>query len=232
MKRGKDMDLTEKEQDELVERQIEEALLEDELSQEEEDSENSSENYGTKRLKIFLEWGIYIMILVTGVFVIPRYVMQRCIVSGSSMENTLYNGESLLISKVSYVFGEPDRYDIIIFYPNGKHNRDSGNTEFSEGDEFYVKRVIGLPGETVQIKDTHIYINGELLEEDFGKEPFISDGGIAEEPVTVGEKEYFVLGDNRNESHDSRFIGMVKLEDIEAKVILRIWPLKKFGTVD
>lgn len=226
------MDLTEKEQDELVERQIEEALLEDELSQEEEDSENSSENFGTRRFKVLLEWGIYIMILVTGVFVIPRYVMQRCIVSGSSMENTLYNGESLLISKVSYVFGEPDRYDIIIFYPNGKHGRNNGNNEYSDGDEFYVKRVIGLPGETVQIKDAHIYINGELLEEDYGKEPFISDGGIAEEPVTVGEKEYFVLGDNRNESHDSRFIGMVKLEDIEAKVVLRIWPLKKFGTVD
>lgn len=224
------MNLSEKEQDELVEKQIEEALLEDELQQEEEDSPEEKEEQGTKRWKILLEWGIYIFILVVGVFVIPKYVMQRCIVSGTSMENTLYNGESLLISKVSYVFGEPKRFDIIIFYPNGKNNAGSGN--FSSEDEFYVKRVIGLPGETVQIKDSHIYINGEILDENYGKDPLIEDGGIAEEPVTVGENEYFVLGDNRNVSYDSRFIGMVKKEDIGAKVILRIWPLKKFGVVD
>lgn len=224
------MNLSEKEQDELVEKQIEEALLEDELQQEEEDSPEEKEEQGTKRWKILLEWGIYIFILVVGVFVIPKYVMQRCIVSGTSMENTLYNGESLLISKVSYVFGEPKRFDIIIFYPNGKNNAGSGN--FSSEDEFYVKRVIGLPGETVQIKDSHIYINGEILDENYGKDPNIEDGGIAEEPVTVGENEYFVLGDNRNVSYDSRFIGMVKKEDIGAKVILRIWPLKKFGVVD
>lgn len=225
------MNLSEKEQDELVERQIEEALLEDELGQEEENDSEEKEEHGTKRWKILLEWGIYIAILVIGVFVVPRYVMQRCVVSGSSMENTLYNGESLLISKVSYTFGTPDRFDIIIFYPNGKNGRSNKSGNFSVGDEFYVKRIIGLPGETVQIKDSKIYINGEVLEENFGKDTYIEEGGIAEEPIVVGENEYFVLGDNRNVSHDSRFIGTVNLKDIEAKVILRIWPLKKFGVV-
>ena len=224
------MSLSEMDQDELVEKQIEEALLEDELQQEEEDDLEEREEQGTKRWKILLEWGIYISILIIGIFIIPKYVMQRCIISGTSMENTLQNGESVLVSKLSYVFDEPDRFDIIIFYPNGKNN--SKSDDYSSEDEYYVKRVIGLPGETVQIKDTRIYINGELLEESFGKDPYIEDGGMAEEPVTVGENEYFVLGDNRNVSYDSRFIGMVKKEDIGAKVVLRIWPLKKFGVVD
>lgn len=220
------MSLKEKEQEELEEKQLEEALLEDEL---EEEAETSDEPRA--RWKIFLEWGIYIAIIVIGVFVVPRYVMQRTIVSGDSMMNTLQDGESLLVSKISYALGDPERFDIIIFYPHGKE-ADSGEN-VGDIDEYYVKRVIGLPGETIQIIDSEIFINGEKLEENFGKDP-IDFVGIAKEPVTLGEDEYFVLGDNREVSYDSRYsdIGPVDRENIAAKVVLRIWPLSEFGTVD
>lgn len=226
------MSLNEKEQDEVVERQIEEALLEDELAGRGDSKAEEKEEQKPAKWKILLEWGIYVAIVVIGIFVVPRYIMQRTVVSGDSMENTLYEGQSLLVSKISYAFDDPDRFDIIIFYPHGKAGEDED--EYYTEDEFFVKRVIGLPGETVQIKDSKIYINGELLEENYGKDSDIAFAGIAEEPVTVGEDEYFVLGDNREVSYDSRYeeIGMIKRKNIEAKVMLRIWPLKDFGTID
>lgn len=226
------MGLNEKEQDEVVERQIEEALLEDELAGRGDSKAEEKEEQKPAKWKILLEWGIYVAIVVIGIFVVPRYIMQRTVVSGDSMENTLYEGQSLLVSKISYAFDDPDRFDIIIFYPHGKAGEDED--EYYTEDEFFVKRVIGLPGETVQIKDSKIYINGELLEENYGKDSDIAFAGIAEEPVTVGEDEYFVLGDNREVSYDSRYeeIGMIKRKNIEAKVMLRIWPLKDFGTID
>lgn len=226
------MSLNEKEQDEVVERQIEEALLEDELAGRGDSKAEEKEEQKPGKWKILLEWGIYVAIVVIGIFVVPRYIMQRTVVSGDSMENTLYEGQSLLVSKISYAFDDPDRFDIIIFYPHGKAGEDED--EYYTEDEFFVKRVIGLPGETVQIKDSKIYINGELLEENYGKDSDIAFAGIAEEPVTVGEDEYFVLGDNREVSYDSRYeeIGMIKRKNIEAKVMLRIWPLKDFGTID
>ncbi|MBQ2320394.1 MAG: signal peptidase I [Lachnospiraceae bacterium] len=150
---------------------------------------------------------------------VPRYVLQRTIVSGSSMESTLHNKENLLVEKVSYRFKDPDRFDVIVFYPYGR-----------ESDDYYIKRVIGLPGETVQIKGDTIYINGEEIKENYGKDPMVY-AGIAEEPLKLADDEFFVLGDNREVSEDSRYeeVGPVKRENIEGKAILRIYPFSEFG---
>ena len=159
------------------------------------------------------------IIIVCGVFV-PRYVIQRTIVDGKSMMNTLKDGENLLAEKVSYRFGEPKRFDVIVFYPYGRDN-----------DAYYIKRVIGLPGETVQIKGSTIYIDGKPLKENYGKDP-IDYAGIAEKPIKLGDDEYFVLGDNREISRDSRYeeVGKVKRKNIEGRAVLRIYPFDKFGT--
>ena len=95
---------------------------------------------------------------------------------------------------------------------------------------YYIKRIIGLPGETVQIADGTIYINGEVLEESYGRE-VMQDPGIAAEPITLGEDEYFVLGDNRNQSSDSRdpSVGLIHRDEIIGRAWLRIWPLNSFG---
>ena len=173
------------------------------------------------KLRYAIEFAIYIILILGCVFWVPEHVIQRTVVNGESMENTLHTGESLLVEKVSYRFNDPQRYDIIVFYPEGR-----------DVDEYYVKRIFGLPGETIQITGNDIYINGEKIEDGFAKNG-MDDPGIAAEPLTLADDEYFVLGDNRMVSLDSRDpdLGPIKAEDIAGHVILRIWPLKKFGTL-
>jgi signal peptidase I len=188
------------------------------------DKNNSTKDLNSKnKLKsIITDVILYALIVYACIYLIPTYVMQRTIVDGPSMENSLHNGEHLLVEKVSYHFDALDRFDVIVFYPYGR-----------EVGEYYVKRVIGLPGETVQIKGSDIYINGEILEEDYGKDP-IDYAGWVDEPVTIGEDEYFVLGDNREVSLDSRYeeVGLITKDNIGGKAVLRIWPFNKFGFVN
>ena len=177
---------------------------------------------GRRLRNSIIELWIYIAIIVICVAFVPKYVLQRTIVDGKSMMNTLKHGENLLVEKVSYHFTDPGRFDVIVFYPHGR-----------ESSDYYIKRVIGLPGETVQIKGEDIYINDEKIEENFGKDPIV-DPGIAEKPIKLGDDEFFVLGDNRTVSEDSRYeeVGPVKRENIEGRAILRIYPLSEFGTFE
>lgn len=165
------------------------------------------------------EFVIYVALILICIFWVPEHVIQRTVVNGESMENTLYTGESRLVEKVSYHFHDPERYDIIVFYPKGK-----------EEDEYYVKRIYGLPGETIQIIDDQIYVNNEVIEDEYAKNE-MDDPGIAQDPITLGEDEYFVLGDNRKVSLDSRDsdLGPIHKKNIAGHVILRIWPLNQFG---
>lgn len=170
-----------------------------------------------------IEICIYIAMICLCIFWVPEHVIQRTVVDGSSMRDTLHDAESLLVEKVSYHFSDPDRYDIIVFYPYGK-------SDDKEKDEYYVKRIYGLPGETIQIIGNDIYINGEVIADEYARNG-TDEPGIAEEPITLADDEYFVLGDNRGGSKDSRDpdVGLVKRENIAGRVILRIWPLNKFG---
>jgi signal peptidase I len=183
---------------------------------------DKKQNGKRKVLSILLDVIIYALIIYTCIYLIPTYVIQRTIVDGPSMEDTLHNGDHLMVEKISYRLDQLNRFDIIVFYP---HGRDS--------DEYYVKRIIGLPGETIQIIGSDIYINGEVLKENYGKEP-ITYAGLAAEPLTLGDDEYFVMGDNREVSLDSRYeeVGVVPKENIGGRAILRIWPLKKFGLLN
>lgn len=188
----------------------------------------------------FFEVALYIVIILAGVYILPTYVMQRTIVDGDSMNDTLQTEDNLLINKISYRISNPERFDVIVFYPNGNAHPDTffrfvkrlitpkKDEDSALEDDYYIKRIIGLPGETVEIHDEKIYINGEVLEEDYGSNP-TDYTGLAESPVVLGDDEYFVLGDNRGGSRDSRDIGPVKRENIDGKAVLRIYPFSKFG---
>lgn len=172
-------------------------------------------------VKELLSLIIYIGIIIIICYIIVTYVGQRTTVHGHSMETTLSDGDNLWIDKLSYRFSDPKRFDIIVFPYQGQ-------------DVYYIKRVIGLPGETVQITpEGNIMINDEVLAESYGRE-VIRESGIASEPITLGPDEFFVLGDNRNDSRDSRWadVGNINKKDIIGKATLRLSPFKKFGKVN
>lgn len=163
---------------------------------------------------------IYVAVVVGVTFLIITFVGQRTYVSGSSMENTLSDGDNLIVDKITYRFSDPKRFDIIVF-------------PFRyEEKTYYIKRIVGLPGETVQIEDGNIYIDGEILQESYGRE-VMKSAGMAADPITLGEDEYFVLGDNRNDSSDSRdpSVGVIHRDEIIGRAWLRIWPLDEFGVL-
>ena len=179
-----------------------------------------------KKLKEAFSTVLYFLIVLLITWLLITFVIQRTVVEQTSMETTLQSGDSLLVDKISYRFTDPKRFEIVIF-----------PYKLAEKKTYYIKRVIGLPGETVRIDyDGNIYINDEILEEDYGREtiqPNSAWSAKLDKGITLGEDEYFVMGDNRNNSVDSRYdnVGPVKRDEIIGRAILRIWPLSKFGTI-
>lgn len=174
-----------------------------------------------KALKELFSTGLYLLIVLIATYLVIAFVGQRTEVDGASMETTLFDGDNLIVDKITYRFKEPQRFDIIVFPFQYRENT------------FYIKRIIGMPGEVVWIDEKgNIYINGEVLKESYGKEIIKAENvGIASQPITLGEDEYFVMGDNRNNSSDSRteIVGNIHRKDIVGRAWLRIWPLSEFG---
>ncbi len=171
-------------------------------------------------MREFVHWIFFLGVLFGVTFLIVHFVGERTVVSGDSMYPSLEDGDNLIIDKISYRFVDPKRFDVIVF-------------PFQYQDEtYYIKRVIGLPGETVQIQDGEIYINGKILKESYGYEE-IRNPGFASSEITLAADEYFVLGDNRNNSRDSRepSVGNISREDIIGRALLRVWPFSRIGLV-
>lgn len=170
------------------------------------------------RLRHFVNWIVDIVVVIAfALFLVYAYGTQ-IVITGHSMLPLFASGDVVLMDRLSYDFGKPDRFDVVVFQ--------------REDQKMNVKRIVGLPGETVQIKNDEIYINGEKLEEPAGLGR-ISLAGLAEKPMKLGEEEYFLLGDNRDSSEDSRFsnIGNVSDSQIKGKIWLRMLPLVKLELI-
>lgn len=178
-----------------------------------EQSERKSEI--KKKLRSFLlgllRWTVELALVIGLAYILVNHAVERMTVYGVSMEPLIMDGDSILINKLSYLRGEPERFDVIVFKQSG-----------DEHGFYYVRRVIGLPGERIQILYGRIYINGILLTEPMTTEPILV-AGFAQEPFVLDEDEYFVLGDNRNDSEDSRFanIGNVVRDAVVGKAWIR-----------
>ena len=151
---------------------------------------------------------VFLICIISFTYICVKYIAQRVVVSGPSMEQTYHNGNSLIIDKFFYRFNGLKRYDVVVFRDdNGK---------------ILIKRIIALPEETIRIdNEGNIYINDKILQEEYGTEAIL-DAGIAIQKIQLAEKEYFVLGDNRNNSRDSRVFGPIKEEQIIGKVVLKL----------
>ncbi len=196
-------------------------------------SKSSDKKEETSALKEIISWIVTIAIAVVAAMVIKNYVIINANIPSGSMENTILPGDDIFGFRLAYTFSDPKRGDIVIF------NAPSGD------GEKYIKRVIGLPGETVTIENAQIYINGEPLEEDYlksnqdGEDAWNVNAGPYE--FKVPENSYLLLGDNRNGSSDARYwidhpeeysSPYISKDDILAKAILRYYPFNRFGLVD
>jgi signal peptidase I len=139
-------------------------------------------------------------------------------IQGSSMEPTLHSGQFVITDKISYLLGEPERGDIIVFI--------APHSARSAREDDYIKRVIGLPGETVTVANGQVFIDGVPL-----TEPYIAEAPLYSRTWTVGPNEYFVLGDNRNHSNDSHDWGLLSQDAILGKAWLIYWPPQSWGLV-
>ena len=165
--------------------------------------------------------GFLILSAVLLVLLVMPFLVKMTTVHGDSMLSTLADGDHLLIDRLSYRIRKPQRFDVVVFSYQYKPNT------------YYIKRVIALPGETVRISDDGvIYINGNVLEEHYGNAR-IMDSGLAAYEITLGEDEYFVLGDNRNSSQDSREpdVGNIKEKDIVGRGWFCLFPFVRFGVL-
>lgn len=168
-------------------------------------------------MKIIIEvfiWAAQITAVIFLAYFIIYYCVEKTEVIGSSMEGTLFANEPIIINKFSYRVSDPDRFDVIIFKQSGKEH------------SFYnIKRIIGLPGETILIKDGSIYIDNEIVEDIVIVNDMINYG-LASEEIVLEDNEYFVLGDNRNNSEDSRFasVGNITRDEIIGEAAIRLSP--------
>ncbi|MEQ8998238.1 MAG: signal peptidase I [Coleofasciculus sp. B1-GNL1-01] len=167
------------------------------------------EGFKTIGLSIFLAIGI------------RSFVAEARYIPSGSMEPTLQINDRLIIDKISYNFRQPQRGDIVVFSPTDALKQQNFKDAF-------IKRVIGLPGETVEVKGGRVYVNGQVLREQYIEEEAEYSYG----PVTVPEDNYLVLGDNRNNSYDSHYWGFVPRNNIIGRAIVRFWPLDRVGEVD
>lgn len=163
-----------------------------------------------------LEWILVLACALGLAFVLRTFVFEPVRVDGRSMMNTLVDGEYMISTKFDYLFGEPQRFDIVICHYPGR-------------TENFVKRLIALPGETVELREGELYINGEFIAQDFDRTPSTRDFG----PYTVPEERYFVMGDNRDNSHDSRArdVGALTRDQIRGHVQFVLLPVSNLRKV-
>ena len=187
-------------------------------------------------------WIIVIVVALVLSLFIDSTIIAKAEVEQSSMENTLFEGQQLIVNKLSYTFDEPKRGDIIIFLENEEKgniidnfirsvkNRFSSSDEIAAEQERLVKRVIGVAGDEIDIQNGYVYINGERLEESYVNG--ITLPGNLKLPITVGEGELFVIGDNREVSRDSRDFGPIDVKQVEGKAVFRVYPFNQIGKVE
>lgn len=189
-------------------------------------------------LKEVFQWVQAVVFAVILALLIRGFVFEPVIVQGESMENTLFTGQKLLVFKTGYYFHPPRAGDIVVLqYQSGivenipfLNKWNFAKKVFPAIKEIdYIKRVIGVPGDRIDIKDGFVFINGEKKEELYIKGT--TNPRSMEFPCTVPQKTVFVMGDNRENSRDSRDIGFIEYDRIKGRALLRIWPLKKFGVI-
>lgn len=169
----------------------------------------------------FLREALETLILIGAIYALVNLATVRFFIDGPSMEPNFYAGQFLVVSRVHYLLGEPERGDIVVFNAPGN----------DADDPPLIKRLIGMPGDTVEMRGGQVYVNGEQINEPYIKEA-CRDNRCRDQQWTMGPNEYFFMGDNRNNSRDSRAFGPVSQDRIVGEALVRYWPPSEWGIVE
>ncbi len=172
------------------------------------------------RLRGFGREFLETIVLIGAIYALVNLATVRFIVEGPSMQPNFHTGQVLMVSRVNYLLGNPERGQIVVFNPPNQ----------PPDEPPYIKRVIGLPGDTIEIRDTLVYVNGQQLSEPYINEPCLPTN-CRDQEWTLGANEYFMMGDNRNHSSDSRRFGVVSRDRIIGEALVRYWPPSDWGIV-
>ena len=183
---------------------------------------DAKSNASSKAWRSLRENLILITIALVLAFLIRTFIAEPRYIPSDSMLPTLHTGDRLVVEKISYRFNSPRFGDIVVFQPPPELQRRG----YSQ-DQAFIKRVIGIPGDTLKIDDGKVYLNGNLLQEDYIKEPALQPLPL----VQVPPEQYFMMGDNRNDSNDSRYWGFLPKKNMIGKATFRFWPLDRIGTI-
>lgn len=156
------------------------------------------------------------VILSLVIFLVIRQGVQNYRIESHSMQPNFFEGQFVLVNKLAYKLGEPDRGDVVVFRNPGNENED------------YIKRVVGKPGDTIQFADGEVYVNGEYLDEPFVNAPTLAP---IQDPIVVSPDHLFVMGDNRPNSRDSRSFGLLDEDLLVGRAWVRVWPISEWGRV-
>lgn len=207
------------------------------IDNKEKEIDNKTKKINFKEIR---SWVLTVFIAFTLAFLINSKAYANVNVDGPSMQKTLYSNQRLIVDELCYHFTNPQKGDIITFYLNENKgsilddlHRYIDNVILNKDDEheILVKRVIGVEGDIVDIRDGSVYVDGEKLEESYTYGKTYLDPGDIKTPVTVGKNELFVLGDHRTDSSDSRVFGTIKLSQVLGKAIYRVYPFNKMGKI-
>lgn len=178
--------------------------------------------------KFFLDIVETFVIALSIFLVVYLFLLQPHQVNGQSMVPNFQNGEYVLTDKISYRLGSPERGDVVVF-----HAPESAHCPEGTGCDF-IKRVIGMPGETIEVKNSAIYLNGQKLPESYIPQDYDTMAGAfsKNKVISLGMNEYFVVGDNRPYSSDSRAWGPIHREDIVGKAFFKYWPMDIIGRIE
>lgn len=181
-----------------------------------ESSQPSPRRKKRKKANVWVEWLIVVAVAISAALLVRAYVLQQFAVAGESMENTLHDGDRVLVNKLSYRLHDPRRGDVVVL-----------KTLESADEKDLIKRVVALPGETVEYRQCVLFVNGVVLVEPY-LDPLVvtpADCGADQAPLLVPDNYVFVLGDNRGGSKDSRDLGPISYDDLIGRAFVVIWPM-------
>lgn len=187
----------------------------------------TTENKGVSIINEIFQWILAVIVAIVIALAIRGFIFEPVKVIGESMQNTLFTGQRLIAYKLGYFFSPPKKGDIVVLEYKQGLIKFLPLPDPSEID--YIKRVIGTPGDNVDLKDGYVYLNGKKLDEPYAKG--LTYKMSLQFPVTVPAHQLLVMGDNRQNSSDSRQIGFIDYSRIKGRAIFRMWPLKDFGSV-